>query len=205
MQPSSLNYQYLRRTIAGPIFLAFMIVSAQALPQTDPREVVELTVNSILLTLQDSNLDQAKKKHQITEIASRHFDFEAMTSRVLATNWKRATTADQRRITQLFKQMLIETYWQKMSRYSDEQVEFLQEQSRSEEYVSCPTLIRTNANLIPVDYKLYRVGNTWMAYDVVIEQVSLVRNYRGKFQSIVRDDGIPGLISHLESQNEASP
>ena len=95
--------------------------------------------------------------------------------------------------------MLVETYWQKMSGFSGETVEFVAERSRSGEYVSCQTIVKTKSADIPVDYKLYKVDDTWMAYDVVIEQVSLVRNYRGKFQSIVRDGGIAGLINHLES------
>ena len=168
--------------------------------QSSADEVVRITVNAVINTLQDTTLDSGAKKEKVATVVSKHFDFKAMTSRVLATNWKRASTADQQQITRLFRQMLIDTYWQKMVGFSGETVEFLVQQARDPDHVSCKTLLHTKTARIPVDYKLYRVGDTWMAYDVVIEQVSLVRNYRGKFQSIVRDSGIAGLIAHLQDE-----
>ena len=170
--------------------------------QTRPEEVVRATVNAVLATLHDDTLDDTKKKQRVADIVSEHFDFQAMTSRVLATNWKRASGTEKLQITKLFRQRLIDTYWQKFSGFSDETVEFLKQQARGDSYVSCPTIVHMKSTRIPVDYKLYRVGGEWFAYDVVIEQVSLVRNYRSKFQSIVRSRGIPGLIDHLkESAN----
>ncbi|MGR8948426.1 MAG: MlaC/ttg2D family ABC transporter substrate-binding protein [Gammaproteobacteria bacterium] len=166
---------------------------------TTATEVVRSTVTSVLDALRDESLTEVAKKNQVAAIVDQHFDFGAMASRVLATNWKRASSTQQQQITRLFRQMLVETYWQKMAAFSGESVEFIAELARSEQYVSCKTMVKSKSADIPVDYKLYRVNSTWMAYDVVIEQVSLVRNYRGKFQSIVRDGGIDGLIAHLES------
>ena len=189
-----------RLTIVSLCWLVLTIgLPLSAAAQSAASDVVRTTVNSVLDTLGDNTLDHKSKKSQVATIVDRHFDFQAMSSRVLATNWKRASNSEKQQITRLFRQMLVETYWQKMSGFSGETVEFIDERSRSEDYVSCQTIVKTKSADIPVDYKLYRVNGTWMAYDVVIEQVSLVRNYRGKFQSIVRDDGIPGLISHLES------
>ena len=182
------------------VIASYFILATTCYAQATPDEVVRNTVNEVLATLKDTTLDAATKKQQVAAVVSQHFDFKAMTSRVLATNWKRASSADQQRITQLFRQRLIDTYWQKMTGFSGETVEFLLQQSRDEDHVSCKTILHTKSARIPVDYKLYRVGNSWMAYDVVIEQVSLVRNYRGKFQSIVRDSGINGLISHLQNE-----
>ena len=69
---------------------------------------------------------------------------------------------------------------------------------RGDKLATVKTLILTDTADIPVDYKLYRRHDGWMAYDVVIEQVSLVRNYRGSFQDIVHQEGIDGLIARLE-------
>lgn len=164
-------------------------------------DAVRSTVLSVVATLKDTSLSEPNKKAQVAAIVAERFDFESMTSRVLATNWKRASAAEKRKITGLFQAMLTDTYWRKFSAFSDHEVEFLAVQTRSADHVSYQTLIKSKTTNIPVDYKLYRVGGTWMAYDVVIEQVSLVRNYRGKFQTIVRNDGIGGLIRHLEKSS----
>ena len=187
------------RRLATLFACLFVLVTA-CHAQSTADEVVRVTVNEVISTLQDTTLDSGAKKEKVANVVSKHFDFKAMTSRVLATNWKRASSADQQQITKLFRQMLIDTYWQKMAGFSGETVEFLVQQARDPDHVSCKTLLHTKSARIPVDYKLYRVGDTWMAYDVVIEQVSLVRNYRGKFQSIVRDSGIAGLIAHLQDE-----
>ena len=92
------------------------------------------------------------------------------------------------------------TYWRKISGYTNERVEYKSERLRSEALATVNTIIKTDSVDIPVDYKLYRKNDRWMAYDVVIEQVSLVRNYRSSFQDIVRDSGIDGLISQLQTK-----
>ena len=74
------------------------------------------------------------------------------------------------------------------------------EKLRKNRFATVNTIIRTSTVDIPVDYKLFRKDDGWFAYDVVIEQVSLVRNYRGSFQTIVHDVGIDGLIQQLETK-----
>jgi phospholipid transport system substrate-binding protein len=145
-------------------------------------------------------MNDATKKHQIKGIISEHFDFRAMSSRVLATNWKQATSTQRGRFTSLFKELLSNTYWRKISGYQDETVEYVGERLRTENLATVNTVIKTSTLDIPVDYKLYRRNDDWYAYDVVIEQVSLVRNYRGSFQTIVHDAGIDGLIQQLETK-----
>ena len=112
----------------------------------------------------------------------------------------KATNTQRARFTGLFRALLSNTYWRKISGFSNEKVEYLRERMRSDKLATVNTVIKTDSVDIPVDYKLARKGDTWMAYDIVIEQVSLVRNYRGSFQNIVRDVGIDGLISQLETK-----
>jgi phospholipid transport system substrate-binding protein len=165
-----------------------------------PREVVSVTVNAVLETLSDASLNDETKRRQIKGIVGRHFDFRAMASRVLATNWKKADKTQRARFTHLFKELLSNTYWTKISAYTNERVEVTGERLRSEKLATVNTIIKTDTLDIPVDYKLYQRESDWFVYDVVIEQVSLVRNYRGSFQQIVRDEGIDGLISQLETK-----
>lgn len=183
------------------VFAAAVILPSLASAQTaSPVETVTITVDGVLNTLRDQSLNETAKKRQVKSLISEHFDFRAMSSRVLATNWKKATKKQRSRFTSLFKELLSNTYWRKISGYQDETVNYVGETMRNADLATVNTIIKTATVDIPVDYKLYRSNEKWLAYDVVIEQVSLVRNYRGSFQQIVHAKGIDGLIQQLETK-----
>lgn len=198
---------------AGPaallatLLLAPVAASAQAdtapaadAPAVTPMSVVRVTVDGVIDVLKRTELPEETRKRQVKAVIGQHFDFVAMSNRVLATNWSKASKEQRARFTGLFRELLSNTYWRKISGYTNEEVEYLAERLRSDKLATVNTVIKTETVDIPVDYKLYRKGDTWMAYDVVIEQVSLVRNYRGSFQDIVRKDGMDGLLSQLETK-----
>ncbi len=173
----------------------------QTVPALDtPLAVVHDTVDGVLAALADTTLNDDSRKRQVKAVIARHFDFTAMANRVLATNWRKATKAERARFTSLFRDLLSNTYWVKISGYTNERVEFVGERQSSANLATVNTVIKTANADIPVDYKLYLGKSGWAAYDVVIEQVSLVRNYRSSFQTIVRAEGIAGLISQLETK-----
>jgi len=166
-----------------------------------PMATVAGTVDAVLHALQSGDVSEEAKMRRVKSIISEHFDFRAMSSRVLATNWKQATKKQRNRFSSLFRELLSNTYWLKISGYKNETVEYVGESRRGEKLATVKTLIKTDTVDIPVDYKMYRKDDgKWYAYDVVIEQVSLVRNYRGSFQQMVRDSGIDGLIAQLETK-----
>ena len=179
--------------------LLFLPLSAPAQQRlSTPLAIVTATVERVIEILKDAESTKAVKKRQVRATINEHFDYNAMANRVLATNWRKASKPQQARFTNLFLQLLADTYWRKISGYTNETVEYLGERKRSEALATVNTLIKTATVAIPVDYKLYLKDGRWMAYDIVIEQVSLVRNYRSNFQDIVRSDSIDGLISQLE-------
>ena len=179
--------------------LASQSVVAQEAAET-PLQVVTRTVDGVIAALANDEFSEDTKKRQVKSIISNNFDFVAMANRVLATNWSKATKPQRARFTSLFRELLSNTYWRKISGYTNEQVEYLGARMRSQKLATVNTVIKTDTVDIPVDYKLYLKGDVRMAYDVVIEQISLVRNYRGSFQDIVRNVGIDGLISQLETK-----
>ena len=176
------------------------VVHAATPTDTDdtPLATVRVTVDRVLAVLTDATLSEEARRRQVKAIVAQHFDFKAMANRVLATNWRKASKAERARFTSLFRELLTNTYWAKISAYTNEKVEYLGEKRSSDKLATVNTVIHTSTADIPVDYKLYRTPDGWAAYDVVIEQVSLVRNYRSSFQTIVHDVGIAGLLSQLE-------
>ena len=189
------------RGVLATVVLSAAVAAANA---ATPTETVSSTVDAVISVLQSADASDDAKKRRVKSIISNHFDFRAMANRVLATNWKSATKKQRTRFTSLFKELLSNTYWVKISGYEDEAVEYIGERMRNDKLATVKTLIKTPTVDIPVDYKMYRRDDGgWYAYDVVIEQVSLVRNYRGTFQQIVRDVGIDGLITQLGDESRA--
>ena len=162
-----------------------------------PTERVESAVNSILDILQDGSLTRESRWEQIGFIIKRRFDIEAMSQSILATNWKKATPEEKRDFIEFFSQYLENAYRQKIEGYSNEQVRFLGEKI-SGERATVDTSIVTDSVEIPVIYKMRLNGDDWFAYDVVIEGVSLVSNYRNTFAAIVKSEGMDGLLLNLQ-------
>ena len=166
-----------------------------------PTDQVRATVNGILAILRDNQLDWYSKQLSIEAIIDRKFDFQTMSQSVLATNWKKATPEERKRFVEFFSQYLQHTYTEKMKYYTNEHVRIGEEKVAGER-ATVDTFIVTEKADIPVSYKLRLNDDKWLAYDVVIEGVSLVRNYRDTYSVIVRSEGIGGLLQSLESSIE---
>lgn len=199
-----------RRTGLGSAHLCatlFACVVALPLHASDvaPAETaVRTTVERVLTVLADDALEPATRKRQVRALVGERFDFVAMSKRVLAANWNKASPEQRARFTHLFRELLTNTYWRKFERYAGEQVVHTGARLRSPTLATVDTVIETATADIPIAYMLYARDGEWLVYDVVIEQASLVRNYRGGFQDIVREQGMPGLIDHLEREVAAS-
>lgn len=166
-----------------------------------PTEQVQATVNGILAILQDKQLNWYSKQTSIEAIIDRQFDFQTISQSVLATNWQKATPEERKRFVEFFSQYLQHTYTDKMKQYSNEYVHYGAAKV-SGKRATVDTSIVTEKADIPVTYKLRLNEGKWFAYDVVIEGVSLVRNYRDTYAVIVKSEGIGGLLQSLESSIE---
>ena len=122
-----------------------------------------------------------------------------MSQSILATNWRKASKEEKRQFVEFFSQYLEATYREKIEAYTNQGIDYLSEQIRGDKAV-VDTVIRTDATQIPVSYKLKLNDDGWYAYDVVIEGVSLVNNYRSTFNAIVKSGGMSGLLIDLEGR-----
>ncbi len=164
-----------------------------------PSERVKTTVEEILTILRDKSLDWNMRQKRIEAIIDERFDFRSMSQSVLATHWKRASPAERERFVHFFSQYLELTYAKKLKNYTNEYVKYGKEKVRGKRAV-VDTFIVTDTNEIPVSYKLRLDDEQWYAYDVVIENQSLVNNYRTVYSAIVRSEGMGGLLDNLEGQ-----
>ncbi len=184
------------------IFLVVVVVLPPVgARELGPKEQVKVTVDGILAILRDKKLDWYSKQLSIESIIDRRFDFQTMSQSVLATNWRKATLEERKRFVEFFSQYLQHTYTEKLKLYSDQYVKYGAETIRGNRAVVDTFIVTENAD-IPVTYKLRLNEGKWFGYDVVIEEVSLISNYRNTYAAIVKSEGIGGLLQNLESSIE---
>ncbi len=182
------------RWIALILFLPLTALGATP----SPRQQVQTTVDQILSILKDPGLDWAERQRRIEPIVNKGFDFRSMSQSVLSTHWKKANPTEQERFVRYFSEYLESTYLEKAHHYSGETVRYGKEKIRGDKAL-VETFIVTRDKEIPVNYKLHRgPDGQWRAYDVEIEGASLISNYRSVYSSIIKSEGMSGLLNDLE-------
>lgn len=133
-----------------------------------------------------------------------HFDFERITRSAVGRYWQQASVVQRRALTEGFRQVLVRTYARALLSYSGQTIHYLPEKALAVDRVNVSTEVRNpGGSTIRIDYRLYSAGGRWKVYDVVVDNVSLVANYRGTFANLIRSDGIDGLVARLDEMNVA--
>ena len=179
--------------------ILILLVSASLLAEdfTNPTARVKDSVEKVISILKDESLERELRWKSIGSVINQSFDFRSMSQSILATNWRTATPAEREKFVEFFSQYLEETYRTKIEAYTNQKVEYIGETINGKRAV-VETLIITDNTEIPVNYKLKNNDGIWFAYDVVIEGISLVSNYRSTFAAIVKNDGMDGLLNDIQ-------
>lgn len=154
--------------------------------------------------------DEAIKTNQehlydlVNEIVLPHFDFEKMSSWVLGKNWRDANKEQKKRFTEEFSRLLVRTYSRAIYDNIDQTINFLPIRGTpADDKVTIRTEVPQEAGFpIPIDYKMYKKDAGWKVYDVVIDAISLVSNYRTSFNQEIKKSGIDSLIASLADRNK---
>jgi phospholipid transport system substrate-binding protein len=179
------------------IFLSFIAQAVSAMPGATAQ--VQGTVDKVIALLKNKELDRTERREMLGSLIRKRFDFRTMSRHVLAKNWKKATSDERKRFVSLFSDLLERTYMERLEAYTDEKVEYLNEKVKEYRAI-VNTIIVTKSADIPIRYKMALKGDEWFIYDVVIEEVSLIRNYRSSYREIVLKEGIDGLLKRLEDK-----
>ena len=174
--------------------------AASATP--DPTEQLRPFLKKVTDTLADPGLKTIPKKDQaerLVGVVRERFDFREMSKRVLGQQWRKLDAPQQARFEDLFTDLLQYAYVGKIEDYSGQTVEFVQQRIKANR-AEVQTLLVDKDKSIPVSYIMLLHGQDWMAYDIVVEGVSLVRNYMEQFSEILRKDGYPGLLKQIEEK-----
>jgi phospholipid transport system substrate-binding protein len=189
----------LKRFSVPILFGIMMILASTAFAAANATESVRISVEAILVILKDAGLDKPAKREKIRGVIAERFDVRAMSQRTLATNWRKASKEEQQQFVKLFAELIQNTYIGRVEAYTNEEVKYPGEKIMNDRAV-VDTLIVTSSKEIPVTYKLYLKGGQWLVYDVNIEGVSLISNYRSSYQEIVKNEGFTGLLAKMEEK-----
>lgn len=171
----------------------------QAVAAVTPSEQIREVVDAVMEVLKQPGLDQAQRRQGIRELIAPHFDFKVMSRSILARNWKKADAAQRAQFVALFRQLMENTYITAMEAYTSETVRYGKETLRKNKALVETFIVRPSLE-IPVVYRLRQRSGKWLAYDIVIEGVSIVRNYRTSFAGLVKKKGMEGLLASLEAK-----
>jgi phospholipid transport system substrate-binding protein len=189
------------------VFLGVLLCSASFVGPPEgsesPTEVVRGTVNEVLRILEDPTLkDPARlmsRRRMLEEVIASRFDYAEMSKRALAAHWIPLTSAERAEFVEVFKSFLSDRYAEKIEGYSGEEVLYLSERTEGA-YAEVRTELRSSKVAIPMDYRLFLKQGRWYAYDIIVDGVSLVKNYRSQFEKIIRSDSYQELVRRLRER-----
>lgn len=194
-----------RRTLMYlQIFCMFLILSFPAVTSAKangPTDQLKVALDEIVEILQKETpeLHWLEKKKGIVEILKTRLDSKELSMRVLAKNWKSRSNQEKKEFENLFTQVLEHTYIDRIKSYSDERVVFVKEVVKDKKAVVYSELIK-NQQAIPIVYRLKNNDGQWRVYDIIIEGVSLVQNYRKQFSEIIGNEEYAGLVKRMHEK-----
>ncbi len=199
-----MRQDWLARSATCSVILACPLAVAWAgFSFESPTEVVRGTVGEVIRILEDPQLkDPAKRlprRRMLEEVIAARFDYAEMSKRSLAAHWTPLTDAERGEFVELFKSFLSDRYAEKIEGYGGQQVSYLSERIEGT-FAEVRTELRSSKVAIPMDYRLFLNAGRWHAYDIIVDGVSLVKNYRSQFEKIIRADSYQELLKRLRER-----
>jgi phospholipid transport system substrate-binding protein len=195
----------IRCIIAFVLSIACLATSAWAEVHGEgaPTEAVRTTVSQALRVLRDEELKKPERTDErvirLKEIADSRFDYGEMAKRSLGSQWDKLGARDRQEFVDLFTELLTTTYAERIHAYSDEEVTFLSERLEGD-HAEVKTVMVGKKTETLLDYRLMKKNDDWKAYDVVVDGISLVSNYRGQFTAILRSSSYEHLVEILRDK-----
>ena len=181
----------MRRTLPGLLILMLLLSPLQAKAGL-PLDTIKEHVNSVLDVLRNPALqgeaNKEAKEQKIESIANQMFDYVALSRLTLGRSWRDFNKEQQKEFVSLYRAILKKAYMDKILAYTDEKVVFDKDMMLAENKAEVQTRIITKSADIPISYRVYLKDGQWRVYDVIVEGISLVQNYRTQFREILANN-----------------
>ena len=190
--------------VAG-LLLLLSGVATQPAVAGGATEAMKSTIDEVLKIVQDKELKQPgraeERRKRLEQVVGDRFDYQEMSRRALGAPWNTLSDKDKQEFVGLFQTLLTSSYADKVETYSGEGVQYLNERTEKD-FAEVRTKVLTGKTEIPLDYRLLNKGADWLVYDVVVDGVSLVSNYRGQFSKILRASTFADLLDQLRKKSD---
>ena len=193
------------RLITGMLLIQaiLIVIPLQGFAAT-PKETVETGVNKVLKTLGDQSFKAKPRDVKIDEIGNiigAVFDFKELSKRTLGKEWRKLNDAQQKEFVELFRKLLQGVYADRLLAYTDQKVVFDKEKMLKKGRAEVQTfIVLSDGRKVPIFYRLTDKSGQWKVYDLIIEGVSLVKNYRTQFRQIIAKDSPEKLLQILRDK-----
>jgi len=212
-EPIVKSFTQVERWLLGSLAALSLLIAAHgaavaASADVAPDVLVKTTTQEVVAILKKDKDIQAGNTHKVYELVDAkvlpNFDFNHMTMLAVGKYWSRATPAQRQSLIQEFRTLLVRTYASSLTEFNNQTIEFKPfSMAPGATDVTVQTQVKQpGAQPIPIDYSMEKTPFGWKVYDVVIDGVSLVTNYRSSFGTEIRQSGIDGLIRTLASRNQ---
>jgi phospholipid transport system substrate-binding protein len=196
----------MRRLVAAGFIATLTLAAESAVHAGPPTDQLKTTIDRVLATLQDPALRQPgrtdERRQKIRAIANEVFDWQETGRRALARHWQARSPQEREEFSALFADLLERSYVGKIEAYSGEKILYEKETVEGDQATVRTKLVTKSGTQIPIDYRMQRAGDRWRVFDVLIENVSLVGNYRSQFNRIIQQSGYADLVQRLKTKQE---
>ncbi len=196
--------------LIGTGFALSLIVANVASAEISPDALVKQTAEDVIAVIKTDKDIQAGNKQKIYALAEEkimpNFDFDRVSRMVLGKAWKAATPEQQVAFQKEFRTLLLRTYAVALGKYKDQTIDYkpLKAEPNAKNVTVKTQILQTGGQPVLVDYSLVKNPEGWKVYDIVIESVSLVTNYRSQFSSEIRQNGLDSLNKKLAEKNKTA-
>jgi phospholipid transport system substrate-binding protein len=182
--------------------LFFALAAAPSVQVADgtATEQVKATVDHVLRILREH---PPSEDEQLQRVIAQRFDFADMAQRSLGSRWRKLTRTEQQEFVDVFTKLLKENYLDQIKAYQNQEVQFIGERRDGDFAVVETRIVPQQGEPIAVNYRLQLSGGEWKVYDVVIENVSLVNNYRSQFSRVLARNSFSELIRRMKTKSES--
>jgi phospholipid transport system substrate-binding protein len=171
-----------------------------------PTDQLRSQVDRVIKTLEDPQLKQEaralERRKTVRSIADEIFDFGETAKRSLGRHWQARTPSEREEFVQLFSDLLERSYISKIELFNGERVTYVGETIDGDIATVRTRLVTKQATEIPVEYRMLKRGERWLVYDVIIEGVSLIANYRTQFNKIIQTSSYQDLVKKMKGKQE---
>jgi len=193
----------MRTLVIGLNLLVLSMYPIQVHADT-PRDTIKSRVNQLFDVLRDpafqgESAEELKKK-KIWSIFDKTFDYIEFSKRTLARNWRKLNPDQREEFTKLYKALLDKVYMNRILAYTDQKIVFGKERALAQNRVEVQSKIVAGSNRTPIHFRMILKNDQWWVYDLVVEGISLVKNYRSQFKRIIKRESLEGMFEILRKK-----